>query len=137
MREWQHPGVHLEDLPWRPTPITPADDRWTYVPPRRTAAYVESSIRHGLQWVVFEPNAEPLWAEVRQQVADFLRALWHEGRLEGATPDEAFFVRCDRTTMTQDDLDNGRLVVVVGMAALKPSEFVIVRIGMWTAADDD
>jgi phage tail sheath protein FI len=87
--------------------------------------------------VVFEPNAQPLWAKVRRAIANFLKALWRDGALEGRVPEEAFFVKCDRTTMTQTDIDNGRLICVVGVAAVKPAEFVIVRIGLWTAHAED
>jgi len=116
--------------------MRPDDPSWKYVNLRRLYAYIEHSIDHGLQWVVFEPNGEQLWARVRQQVEDFLTELWRNGRLVGARPEEAFFVKVDRSTMTQDDIDNGRLVVLVGVAALKPAEFVIFRIGQWTAVDD-
>ena len=136
MREWLHPGVELEERRWRPQPLTPHDPEWAYLPVRRVVAYVEASIRHGLQWVVFEPGGEPLWAAVREQVEQFLLALWREGRLTGDKAEDAFFVRCDRTTMTQDDVDNGRLVVLVGMAPLRPAEFVVIRIGQWTADVD-
>src|SRR5205814_1404066 len=81
---------------------------------RRLFLFVEESIDEGTQWVVFEPNDEPLWARVRQSVSNFLITVWRSGALEGATPDEAFFVTCDRTTMTQDDLDNGRLICLIG-----------------------
>ncbi|HEV8687987.1 MAG TPA: hypothetical protein VGQ84_11985, partial [Gaiellaceae bacterium] len=74
-----------------------------------------------------------LWASVRAAISDFLLAEFREGALAGDTPEEAFFVRCDRTTMTQDDLDDGRLVCVVGVAPLRPAEFVDIRIGRWTA----
>ena len=110
---------------------------WQQVTPRRLPAYVEHSIAHGLQWVVFEPNDESLWTKVREQVEDFLQTLWRDGRLVGTRPEEAFFVRCDRTTMTQDDLDNGRLVVLVGIAPVRPAEFVIIRIGQWAFGSDD
>jgi hypothetical protein len=83
--------------------------------------------------VVFEPNNEALWARFRQSVTAFLLDLWRSGVLVGATPDKAFFVRCDRTTMTQNDLDNGRMVCLVGIAPLRPAEFVIFRIGQKTA----
>ena len=136
MREWQHPGVFIEDLPWRATPIAPADPGWRALSPRRIPAYVEASVRHGLQWTVFEPNAEPLWAHVRRQVEDFLLTLWREGHLQGEQPQSAFFVKCDRSTMTQDDVDNGRLVVLVGVATVRPAEFVIIRVGTWTADPD-
>jgi uncharacterized protein len=95
--------------------------------------FIEKSIDVGLQWVVFEPNAEPLWARVRRTISNFLRTLWRGGALEGTKPEEAYFVRCDRTTMTQADIDNGRLIVVIGVAPVKPAEFVIIRIGLFTA----
>jgi phage tail-like protein len=104
-----------------------------YVPVVRTELYVEQSIRQSLQWAIFEPNAEPLWAQIRASIGAFLYGLWKQGALQGATPTEAYFVRCDRTTMTQSDLDNGRLNVVIGIAPLKPAEFVIFAIGQWTA----
>ena len=74
-----------------------------------------------------------LWAQVRRVVEDFLLSQWRAGALVGSRPEEAFFVRCDRTTMTQDDLDSGRLVCLVGVAPVRPAEFVIFRIGQWTA----
>ena len=99
--------------------------------------FVEASLDRGLQWVVFEPNAEPLWARVRRSISNFLTLLWRNGALEGTKPEEAYFVKCDRTTMTQTDIDEGRLIVLVGVAPVKPAEFVIVRIGLWTAQADD
>jgi phage tail sheath protein FI len=110
-----------------------SDPEWKYVSVRRYFSYLEHSIDQGTQWASFEPNAEPLWLSFRRVVEDFLYAEFRAGRLQGITPDEAFFVRCDRTTMTQDDLDNGRLVCLVGVAAVKPAEFVIFRIGHLTA----
>jgi phage tail sheath protein FI len=110
-----------------------SDPEWKYVPLRRYFAYVERSIDRGTQWAVFEPNGEALWANVRQTVQDFLYNEWVSGALLGEKPEKAYFVRCDRSTMTQNDLDNGRLVCLVGMAVVKPAEFVIFRIGQWTA----
>jgi len=110
-----------------------SDSQWKYVPVRRLFIFVEESLDEGLQWVVFEPNAEPLWARVRQSISNFLVRVWRDGALMGATPEEAYFVRCDRTTMTQDDIDNGRLIILVGIAPVKPAEFVIVRIQQYTA----
>jgi phage tail sheath protein FI len=100
---------------------------------RRYFNYLESSIDRGTQWAVFEPNGERLWANVRQTIADFLYNEWRNGALLGSTTEEAFFVRCDRSTMTQNDLDNGRLVCLIGVAVIKPAEFVIFRIGQKTA----
>ncbi|MEO8448322.1 MAG: phage tail sheath C-terminal domain-containing protein [Gemmatimonadota bacterium] len=108
------------------------DSEWKYVNVGRYFAYLEQSIDRGTQWVVFEPNGENLWANVRRTIEDFLLNEWQSGAILGNKPDNAFFVRCDRTTMTQDDLDNGRLVCVIGVAPLKPAEFVIFRIGQWT-----
>jgi phage tail sheath protein FI len=101
---------------------------WKYINVKRTFIYVEHSIDRGTQWVVFEPNDESLWARVRQSVSNFLESFWRSGGLQGTTTKEAFFVKCDRTTMTQDDLDNGRLICLVGIAPVYPAEFVIFRI---------
>jgi len=113
--------------------LASSDPEWKYVSDRRYFNYLESSIDRGTQWAVFEPNGERLWANVRQTIADFLYNEWRNGALLGSTVDEAFFVRCDRSTMTQNDLDNGRLVCLIGVAILKPAEFVIFRIGQKTA----
>ncbi|AGA33803.1 Phage tail sheath protein FI [Thioalkalivibrio nitratireducens DSM 14787] len=110
-----------------------SDPEWIYVNVRRYFLYLERSIDRSTQWVVFEPNGERLWANVRSSVEDFLYNEWFNGRLLGSSPKAAYFVRCDRSTMTQNDLDNGRLVCEVGVAALKPAEFVIFRIGQKTA----
>jgi phage tail sheath protein FI len=109
-----------------------SDPEWKYLNVRRYFAYLEHSIDKGTQWAVFEPNGEALWANVRRTIADFLLNEWQNGALLGDKPERAFFVRCDRSTMTQNDLDNGRLVCLIGVAPLKPAEFVIFRIGQWT-----
>lgn len=114
-----------------------SDPEWKYVNIRRYFLYLEASIDRGTQWAVFEPNGEQLWANVRETVSDFLYNEWLGGALLGATPKEAFFVRCDRSTMSQNDLDNGRLICLVGVAALKPAEFVIFRVGQKTADGRD
>ena len=114
-----------------------SDSDWKYVNVRRLLIFIETSIDRGLQWVVFEPNAEPLWARVRRSISNFLTLVWRNGGLEGTKPEEAFFVKCDRTTMTQTDIDSGRLICMVGVAPVKPAEFVIVRIGLWTAHAED
>ena len=110
-----------------------SDSEWKYLNVRRYFAYVERSIDKSTQWAVFEPNGEQLWANVRRTIEDFLLNEWQSGALLGDKPDKAFFVRCDRSTMTQNDLDNGRLICLIGIAPLKPAEFVIFRIGQWTA----
>ncbi len=110
-----------------------SDPEWKYLNVRRYFLYLERSIDKSTQWVVFEPNGERLWANVRSTVEDFLYNEWFNGRLLGGSPKQAYFVRCDRSTMTQNDLDNGRLICEVGVAALKPAEFVVFRIGQKTA----
>ena len=110
-----------------------SDPEWKYVNVRRYFIYLERSIDRSTQWVVFEPNGERLWANVRETVSNFLYTEWRNGALMGSTPEEAFFVRCDRSTMTQNDLDNGRMICEIGVAVLYPAEFVIFRIGQKTA----
>lgn len=110
-----------------------SDPEWKYVNLRRYFAYLEHSIDKGTQWAVFEPNGEALWANIRRTIEDFLFNEWVSGALLGDKPEKAFFVRCDRSTMTQNDLDNGRLVCQIGLAPLRPAEFVVLRIGQWTA----
>ncbi|HEU4325864.1 MAG TPA: phage tail sheath subtilisin-like domain-containing protein [Roseiflexaceae bacterium] len=110
-----------------------SDPEWKYVNVRRYFNYLEASIDRGSQWAVFEPNGERLWDNIRATIENFLYNEWVSGALLGSSPQEAFFVRCDRSTMTQNDLDNGRLICLVGVAPLKPAEFVIFRIGQKTA----
>ncbi len=100
---------------------------------RRTFDYVEPSIDRGTPWAVFEPNGEALWQELRRTVEDFLRFECRSGALQGSSPQEAYFVRCDRSTMTQNDLDDSRVILLIGLAVLRPAEFVIFRIGQTTA----
>lgn len=111
-----------------------SDPEWKYVNVRRLFIYLEHSIDKSTQWAVFEPNNEALWANIRQTITDFLLVTWRTGALMGSKPEEAFFVRCDRTTMTQNDLDNGRLICLIGVAPTYPAEFVIFRIGQFTAS---
>jgi len=110
-----------------------SDPEIKYVNVRRYLLYLEASIDRGTQWAVFENNGPRLWTNISETVEAFLYNEWVSGNLLGGTPKEAFFVRCDRTTMTQNDLDNGRLICLVGVALLKPAEFVIFRIGQKTA----
>jgi uncharacterized protein len=108
--------------------VVTSDSAWKYINVRRLFIYVEHSIDRGTQWVVFEPNDEPLWARVRQTIENYLTTVWRSGALQGGKAAEAFFVKCDRSTMTQDDIDNGRLICLIGIAPVKPAEFVIFRI---------
>jgi hypothetical protein len=111
---------------------TSSDPLWKYVNVRRLFLYLEESIDEATQYAVFEPNDESLWAQIRQAVSNFLTTTWRDGALMGSTPEEAFYVKCDETTMTQDDIDNGRLIVEIGVAPVKPAEFVIFRISQKT-----
>ena len=107
--------------------LVSSDPEWKYVSDRRYF------IDRGTQWAVFEPNGERLWANIKQTISDFLYNEWRNGALLGVSTEEAYFVRCDRSTMTQNDLDNGRLVCLIGVAIIRPAEFVIFRIGQKTA----
>jgi hypothetical protein len=121
-------GVRL----WSTRTLDPDLER-RLLPVQRLLIFLQTSIARGLPWVAVECNGEVLWARVRQAVETFLFEQWRAGRLLGRRPDEAFFVRCDRSTMTQQDLDAGRLVCLIGVATVRPAEFVIVRIGQLTA----
>lgn len=109
-----------------------SDSQWKYINVRRLFIFIEQSIDRGTQWAVFEPNSEITWISLRASITNFLRTVWRNGALMGTTQEEAFFVRCDRTTMTQDDFDNGRLICLIGIAPVKPAEFVIFRISQKT-----
>jgi phage tail sheath protein FI len=111
---------------------TSSDAEWKYLNIRRLFLFIEESIDQGTQWVVFEPNSDPTWAAVRRNVSNFLTSVWRSGALYGTTAEEAFFVKCDRTTMTEDDIQNGRLICVIGIAPVRPAEFVIFRISQKT-----
>jgi phage tail sheath protein FI len=109
------------------------DPEWRYINVRRLFLFLEESIDEGTQWVVFEPNDDATWAKVRRNITGFLTSVWRSGALFGLTPEEAFFVKCDRTTMTEDDTRNGRLICLIGVAPVRPAEFVIFRISQKTA----
>ena len=104
-----------------------ADD-YKYVPVRRTALYIEESLYRGLKWVVFEPNDDPLWAQIRLNVGAFMHDLFRQGAFQGASPRDAYFVKCDKETTTQNDINLGVVNVVVGFAPLKPAEFVVISL---------
>jgi len=101
---------------------------WKYVPVRRTALYLEESLYRGTKWVVFEPNDEPLWAQIRLNIGAFMQSLFRQGAFQGQTPRQAYLVKCDKETTTQDDINRGIVNILVGFAPLKPAEFVIIKI---------
>ena len=115
-------------MAWGARTVGGATEEWKYIPVRRLALFIEESVYRGLEWAVFEPNDEPTWTLVRGQVEAFLEELQRQGAFAGATPEASYVVRCGQDTMTQNDLDQGRLVVEVGVAPLRPAEFVIFRI---------
>jgi phage tail sheath protein FI len=101
---------------------------WKYIPVRRTALFLEESLYRGTHWVVFEPNDEPLWAQIRLNIGAFMQSLFRQGAFQGKTPREAYFVKCDSETTTQTDINNGIVNILVGFAPLKPAEFVVIKI---------
>jgi len=103
-------------------------DEWKYIPVRRTALFIEESLFRGTKWVVFEPNDEPLWAQIRLNVGAFMNNLFRQGAFQGSSPREAYFVKCDKETTTQNDINLGIVNIVVGFAPLKPAEFVIIKL---------
>jgi len=103
-------------------------DEYKYVPVRRLALFIEESLYRGTQWVVFEPNDEPLWSQIRLNIGAFMNNLFRQGAFQGATPRDAYFVKCDKETTTQNDINLGIVNIVVGFAPLKPAEFVIIKL---------
>jgi phage tail sheath protein FI len=108
-----------------------SDPSWRYLNVRRLFNMIETSVLQGTQWVVFEPNDMALWQRVRRTIHSFLLGLWRDGALFGATPDEAFFVKCDAETNPPESIDEGKLIVEVGISPVKPAEFVIFRVSQW------
>jgi len=119
------------NISWGARTLVGADaeaSEWKYIPVRRTALYIEESLFRGSKWVVFEPNDEPLWAQIRLNIGSFMHGLFRQGAFQGKTPREAYLVKCDKETTTQDDINKGIVNILVGFAPLKPAEFVIIKI---------
>jgi phage tail sheath protein FI len=119
------------NVSWGARTLDGADQQaseWKYIPVRRTALFIEESLYQGLKWVVFEPNDEPLWAQIRLNVGAFMQNLFRQGAFQGRTQREAYFVKCDRETTTQNDINLGVVNIVVGFAPLRPAEFVVIKI---------
>jgi len=116
---------------WGARTLSGNDERgseWKYVPVRRLALFLEESLYRGTQWVVFEPNDEPLWSQIRLNVGAFMHSLFRQGAFQGSSPRDAYFVKCDKETTTQNDINRGIVNILVGFAPLKPAEFVILKI---------
>lgn len=116
---------------WGARTLSTSDPSWRYIPVRRLFIYLEESIRRGTQWAVFEPNDRDLWERVKRTIGAFLRGVWRSGALVGATPEQAFYVKCDETNNPPESVDEGKLIVEVGVCPVKPAEFVIFRISQW------
>jgi phage tail sheath protein FI len=119
------------NIVWGARTLAGADrlgSEWKYIPVRRLALFIEESLYRGTQWVVFEPNDEPLWAQIRLNVGTFMQDLFRQGAFQGRSPREAYFVKCDRETTTQSDIAKGMVNILVGFAPLKPAEFVVIKI---------
>ena len=116
---------------WGARTLAKTDPSWRYINVRRLFNFIEESIRRGTQWAVFEPNDVDLWQRVKRNITSFLRGLWMQGALVGATPEQAFYVICDGSNNPASSVDEGRLIVEIGIAPVKPAEFVIFRISQW------
>jgi phage tail sheath protein FI len=103
-------------------------DQWKYIPVRRLALYIEESLYRGTKWAVFEPNDEPLWSQLRLNVGGFMHDLFRKGAFQGQTPNDSYLVKCDKDTTTQNDIDQGRVNILVAFAPLKPAEFIVIQI---------
>ncbi len=126
------------DVVWGARALEGADrlaSDWKYIPVRRLGFYIEESVFRGTQWVVFEPSSPSLWAQITLEVGNFMQTLFRQGAFKGATPAEAYFVRCDSSTMTPHDIANGLINILIGFAAVRPAEYVVIRVQQ-TAAQD-
>ncbi|MBO1923371.1 phage tail sheath subtilisin-like domain-containing protein [Thiomicrorhabdus sp. 6S3-12] len=121
---------------WGARTLADTSDELKYVPVRRLLLFLQESIQKSIQWSVFEPNDEPLWANIRLSVENFLLQNWRDGAFQGSRPDEAFFVRCDRSGMTPEQIRAGIMIVTIGIAAIKPAEFIVFRIAQKTGDAD-
>jgi len=119
-------GIRL----WGARTLADESSEWRYVPVRRLVNMIKESIENGTRWTVFEPNDPTLWKSVERNVRAFLMTLWRQGALFGEKPDEAFFVRCDSETNPPASVDAGQLVTEIGIAPVKPAEFIVFRLGM-------
>lgn len=123
-------------LVWGARTLAEQGSEWTYLNVRRLFSMVEESIANSTRWIVFEPNDQTLWKKIRRDVSAFLTNLWRDGALMGRTPEEAFFVKCDEETNPPESIDAGRVVILIGMAPVKPAEFIVFRIGQSAAGPE-
>ncbi|HKO61279.1 MAG TPA: phage tail sheath C-terminal domain-containing protein [Pyrinomonadaceae bacterium] len=118
----------IGNVAWGARTVDQAASDWKYIPIRRLALYLEESLDRGSKWAVFEPNDDLLWTQIRSSFGSFMTGLFRQGAFQGTKPGDAFFIKCDETTMTQDDIESGRVNIIIGFAPLKPAEFVLIRI---------
>jgi phage tail sheath protein FI len=126
--------VNAGPVIWGARTLAGNDNEWRYIAVRRTALFIENSILNGTKWVVFEPNGEPLWQQLVQSVHVFMMSLFQRSAFQGSTPDDAFYIRCDTTTMTPHEIAAGKVNLILGFAPLKPAEFVILRFDLQSAS---
>lgn len=126
-------GENARQLSRSITGVEPGIDDWTHVPIEWLTAYIEASIQVGIQWAVFEPNDEPLWAELTLHIADFMQRLFTQGAFRGAEPAEAYYVKCDAEINLASNIEAGVVNINVGFAPVKPAEFVVIEIQQWLA----
>jgi len=117
---------------WGARTLADEASEWRYLNVRRLFNMIEESIARGTRWVVFEPNDRPLWQDIKRDVSAFLRTIWRAGALMGRTPEQAFFVKCDEETNPQEEIDQGKVIIQIGIAPVKPAEFIIFRIGQFS-----
>jgi uncharacterized protein len=132
IRFFSNEGIRV----WGARTLAAGASEWRYVNVRRLFNMIEESIAKSTRWVVFEPNDIALWKSIRRDVTAFLKLIWRQGALAGATPEEAFFVKCDEETNPQEEIDAGRVIILIGIAPVKPAEFVIFRIGQSVAGSE-
>jgi hypothetical protein len=121
---------------WGARTLAPSGSEWRYLNVRRLFNVIKESIANSTRWIVFEPNDETLWKSIRRDVSAFLTLLWRDGALMGRTPEEAFFVKCDAETNPQEVIDAGRVVTMIGVAPVKPAEFIIFQLSQYAAGTD-
>jgi phage tail sheath protein FI len=118
---------------WGARTLAAEASEWRYIPVRRTFNMIKESIQEGTRWTVFEPNDMMTWKSVERDIRAFLMRVWRDGALLGATPEQAFFVKCDAETNPPEVRDAGQLIAEIGIAPVKPAEFIVFRIGQWTS----
>jgi uncharacterized protein len=132
IRSFASEGIRI----WGARTLASGSSEWRYLNVRRLFSMIEESILRSTRWIVFEPNDETLWKSIRRDISAFLTRLWRDGALRGRTPEEAFFVQCDEETNPPEEVDAGRVTTVIGIAPVKPAEFIVFRISQWSGGSE-